>query len=79
MCRRRGSRRLAVGQQADPIEAGARACVRPLIGRAGDHATPVAGELDGRGEERRSGLDGGESIIGSLDFEGGCGKAVGIA
>ncbi len=29
-----------------------------LIGRAGDHVTPIAGELDGRGKQRRSELDG---------------------
>ena len=50
-------RRLAVGDQADAVETGVPHVLDDLIGRARQHVTPIAGEFDGRGEERRSLLD----------------------
>ncbi|WP_183459577.1 hypothetical protein [Mesorhizobium huakuii] len=44
-------RRLAVGDEADAIEAGMSHSLDDLISRALKHAAPVAGKLDGRGEE----------------------------
>ena len=51
------ARRLAVGEKADAIEACVPHAFDNLIGRAGHHVAPIAGELDGRGEQRRGLLD----------------------
>ena len=55
-------RRLAVRDEADPIEARVPHAFDDLIGRARQHMTPVAGELDGRGKQRRSLLDRGRKL-----------------
>jgi hypothetical protein len=49
---------LAVGQQTNAIKAGVTHTFDHLISRAGDHAFPVAGELEGRGKQGHSGLYG---------------------
>jgi hypothetical protein len=46
---------LAVGQQTNAIEAGVTHADH-VISRAGDHAFPVAGELERRGQQGHSGL-----------------------
>ena len=51
-------RRLAVGEQADAVEACVPHAFDNLIGRARQHMPPVAGELDGRGKKRRGLFDG---------------------
>lgn len=48
---------LAIGEQADGIETGVAHAFDNLIGRARQHVAPIAGEFDGRGEQRRSLLD----------------------
>jgi hypothetical protein len=51
------TRRLAVGDQTNAVEACVPHALDDLIGRAREHVTPIAGEFDGRREERWSGLD----------------------
>lgn len=44
-------RRLAVGKEANAVEATVPHALDHKVGRTRQHAAPVAGELDGGGEE----------------------------
>jgi hypothetical protein len=51
------TRWLAVGEKANAVEACVPHAFDNLVRRAGDHVTPIAGELHGRGKQRRRELD----------------------
>ena len=63
------TRWLPVGEKAHAIEARVPHAFDHMVGRAWEHVTPIAGELDRGGKQRRSRLDRGEKgSLNSISF-----------